>query len=221
MTLHVQGFFSGAVPCPWLQEQDLFVGPNCQQLVANPHHSSRLQKCSHASATFPIQSFLPVKEVDPPVPVPTFDSVCKLPRCTVRHIPVKDRLAFALALCSALSVEAAITSLCLSVIYAPNDPKASSVHYGIEHPNIISLVPIPPLTTYLQQSRQQSLLLGKDSSLKACQHLIEAAEVPLQFPIFAVLRDVVNLLISGKVPVQVARFLVGGNPVALEKNKPN
>eukprot|EP00731_Ephydatia_muelleri_P002290 Em0001g2290a len=53
------------------------------------------------------------------------------------------------------------------------------------------------------------------------QHLIEAAEVPLQFPICAVLREVVNLLISGKVPVQVARFLAGGNLVALEKNKHN
>ena len=53
------------------------------------------------------------------------------------------------------------------------------------------------------------------------QHLIEAAEVPLQFPIGAVLRDVLNLLISGKVPVQVARFLAGGNLVALEKYKPN
>ena len=53
------------------------------------------------------------------------------------------------------------------------------------------------------------------------QHLIEAAEVPLQFPICAVLREVVNMHISGKVPVQVARFLAGGNLVALEKNKPN
>eukprot|EP00731_Ephydatia_muelleri_P013949 Em0007g1259a len=53
------------------------------------------------------------------------------------------------------------------------------------------------------------------------QHLIEAAEVPLPFPICAVLREVVNMLISGKVPVQVARFLAGGNLVALEKNKPN
>ena len=50
------------------------------------------------------------------------------------------------------------------------------------------------------------------------QHLIEAAEVPLQFPICAVLREVVNMLISGKVPVQVAWFLAGGNLVALEKN---
>ena len=31
----------------------------------------------------------------------------------------------------------------------------------------------------------------------------------------------VNLLISGKVPVQLARFLAGGNLVALEKNNPN
>eukprot|EP00731_Ephydatia_muelleri_P005996 Em0003g244a len=46
---------------------------------------------------------------NPPVPLPTFDSVCKLPGRTVRHIPVKDRLAFALALCS--------------VIYEPNGPK--------------------------------------------------------------------------------------------------
>ncbi|KAL5479135.1 hypothetical protein EMCRGX_G022619 [Ephydatia muelleri] len=53
------------------------------------------------------------------------------------------------------------------------------------------------------------------------QHLIEAAEVPLHFPICAALREVVNMLISGKVPVQVARFLAGGNLVALEKNKPN
>ena len=29
------------------------------------------------------------------------------------------------------------------------------------------------------------------------------------------------MLISGKIPVQVARFLAGGNLVALEKNKPN
>ena len=35
------------------------------------------------------------------------------------------------------------------------------------------------------------------------------------------LRDVVNLLISGKIPVLVAKFFAGGNLVALEKNKPN
>ena len=102
MTLHAQGFFSGAVPGPWLQEQDLLVCPNCQQLVANSHHSSHLRKCSHASTAPPIQSLLHVQGADPPVTLPKFDSVCKLPGRTVRHIPVKDRLAFALALCSAL-----------------------------------------------------------------------------------------------------------------------
>ena len=40
-------------------------------------------------------------------------------------------------------------------------------------------------------------------------------------PICAVLRDVVNLLMSGKVPVSVAKFMAGGSLVALEKNKPN
>ena len=153
MTLHAQGFFlGGAVPGPWFQEQDLFVCPNCQQLVANSDHSSHLRKCTHASTAPPIQSLLHVQGANPPVPLPTFDSVCKLPGRTVRHIPVKDRLAFALALCS--------------VIYEPNGPKVSSVHYGIEHPIIIPLVHIPPLTTNLQQSRQQSLLLGRDSSLR-------------------------------------------------------
>ncbi|KAL5494027.1 hypothetical protein EMCRGX_G015296 [Ephydatia muelleri] len=99
--------------------------------------------------------------------------------------------------------------LCLSVIYAPNGPKVSSVHYGIEHPIIIPLVHIPPLTTNLQTAvslaREGLLskayfdimaLLHSFPKDTACgpsglriQHLIEAAEVPLQFPICAVLRD--------------------------------
>ena len=50
----------------------------------------------------PFSMLLHVQGADPPVPLPTFDSVCKLPGRTVQHISVKDRLAFALALCSAL-----------------------------------------------------------------------------------------------------------------------
>ena len=103
IALHAQGFFPGAVLGPWLQEQDLFIFRGCQQLVANSHHSSHLRKCSHASATPSIQSPLHVQGADPPAPLPTFDSVCQLPGRTVRHIPVKDRLVFALALCSALN----------------------------------------------------------------------------------------------------------------------
>ena len=186
MALHAQGFFPGAVPGPWLQEQDLFICPGCQQLVANSHHSSHLRKCSHTSATPSIQSPLHVQGADPTAPLPTFDSVCQLPGRTVRHIPVKDRLAFALALCSALrcalhdnsedawlkvfmlpkclllaqSVKAAITNLYLSVIYAPGGPMVSAVHYGIEHPVITPLVPVSPLTTILQLSRLQYLSQG-------------------------------------------------------------
>ena len=103
MTLHAQGFFSGAVPGSWLQEQDLFVCPNCQQLVANSRHSSHLRKRTHATAAPPSLSLLSVQVADPSLPpLPTFESVCKLPGRTVRHIPLKDRLAFALVLSSAL-----------------------------------------------------------------------------------------------------------------------
>eukprot|EP00731_Ephydatia_muelleri_P038943 Em1002g1a len=42
------------------------------------------------------------------------------------------------------------------------------------------------------------------------QHLLDTAEVPLQFPISSSLRDIVNLLASGKVPVSVSRHLAGG-----------
>ena len=52
-------------------------------------------------------------------------------------------------------------------------------------------------------------------------HLIEAPEVPLQFPTSTTLGDVVNLLTFGKVPILVARYLAGGNLVALETGKPN
>ena len=103
MTLHAQGFFSGAVPGSWLHEHDLFVCPNCQQLVANSRHSSHLRKCTHATAAPHSLSLRSDQVADSsPSPLPTFESVCKLPGRTVRHIPLKDRLAFALVLSSAL-----------------------------------------------------------------------------------------------------------------------
>ena len=43
----------------------------------------------------------------------------------------------------------------------------------------------------------------------------------LPSPIGALLRDVVNLLASGKVPVSVSKFLAGGSLTALDRNKPN
>ena len=46
-------------------------------------------------------------------------------------------------------------------------------------------------------------------------------EVPLPPPIGGLLRDVVNLLALGKVPVSVSKFLAGGSLTALDMNKPN
>ena len=46
-------------------------------------------------------------------------------------------------------------------------------------------------------------------------------EVPLPSPMGGLLRDVVNLLALGKVPVSVSKFLAGGSLTALDKNKPN
>ena len=43
----------------------------------------------------------------------------------------------------------------------------------------------------------------------------------MQSSVCAALRDIVNLLFSGKVPVSVAKFMAGDSLVALEKNKPN
>ena len=43
----------------------------------------------------------------------------------------------------------------------------------------------------------------------------------MQSPICAVLRDIVNLLLSGKVPVSVAKFMAGSSLLSLQKNKPN
>ena len=52
------------------------------------------------------------------------------------------------------------------------------------------------------------------------QHLIDAAEVPLQTPILHSLRAVVNLLAAGKAPVEITAYLAGDNLTALKKSKP-
>ena len=119
-------------------------------------------------------------------------------------------------------------------ISRPNGPKVSSVHYGIEHPShgnlLVSKHPKGTPPTPSTAPLLAAPCLPPDFNIMAVlhsfllglrlQHLIEAAEVPLQLPIWAVLREVVKLLISGKVPVQVARFLAKGNLVALEKTNP-
>ncbi|KAL5494300.1 hypothetical protein EMCRGX_G015601 [Ephydatia muelleri] len=187
------------------------------------------------------QLIAPTTWADPPVPLPTFDSDCKLPGCTVQHIPVKDRLAFALALCSALrsALQDNSEDAWLKVFMLPKCLLLAPKHGGRHHKPVpikssmrpmVQRHPPPQLLTQpcLPPDFDIMALLHSFPKDTACgpsglhiQHLIEASEVPLQFPICAVLRVVVNLLISGKVPVQVARFLAGDNLVALEKNKPN
>ena len=52
-------------------------------------------------------------------------------------------------------------------------------------------------------------------------HLLDASEVPLPTGIGASLREVVNLLASGRAPVGVAKFLANGSFIALVKKKPD
>ncbi|KAL5516860.1 hypothetical protein EMCRGX_G002290 [Ephydatia muelleri] len=58
---------------------------------------------------------------------------------------------------------------------------------------------------------------GAGPSGLSAQHLLDAASIPLPTPIAFSLRSVVNLLVSGKVPLPVSVFLAGGKLVALNK----
>ena len=58
---------------------------------------------------------------------------------------------------------------------------------------------------------------GDGPSGLSAQHLLDAASIPLPTPIASSLRNVVNLLVSGKVPLPVSGFLAGGKLVALNK----
>ena len=52
------------------------------------------------------------------------------------------------------------------------------------------------------------------------QHLLDAASIPFPTTICSLLRRVVNLLVSGKVPQEVSLFMAGGSLTALSKLKP-
>ena len=52
------------------------------------------------------------------------------------------------------------------------------------------------------------------------QHLLDAASIPLPTIIGSLLRRIVNLLVSGKVPQEVSLFMAGGSLTALSKLKP-
>ena len=97
--LHAQGLFFGVVPPSWLAEQDLFVCPNCLLLVANSHHSSHQRKCSHS---FNAPASCSDEVMDPPWSLPTLADVFQAKCNTIRHIPSRDKQAFAQVLSSTL-----------------------------------------------------------------------------------------------------------------------
>ena len=51
------------------------------------------------------------------------------------------------------------------------------------------------------------------------QNLLDAASIPLQTSICSSLRDIVNLLASGKAPSSVSKFLTGGSVTALSNRR--
>ena len=51
------------------------------------------------------------------------------------------------------------------------------------------------------------------------QHLLDVSSTALPTPICASLREVINLLASGKAPPTVSKYLAGGNLIALNKFK--
>ena len=315
MTLHAQGFFPGAVPDSWLQEQNLFICPRCRGLVANSRLPSHQLKCPLVNNSVCLSVLSPSSTTGAmPSPLPTFEAICELPVRTVWHIPAKDRQAVALVLSSSLRAAAfentqeawlKVFMLPKCILFAPkrcgrhhkprpirdlcdlwskghfdvpwnmasnqqSSKRASppvSRNSGIQNaisyareglfskacqallssglaPNnqatwnlLVSKHPKSPLPSP-PSTPSAPLLLTPDFDLKAIlhsfpkgtacgpsglriQHLIEVAGIPMQSSICAALRDIVNLLLSGKVPVSVAKFMAGGSLVALEKNKPN
>ena len=53
------------------------------------------------------------------------------------------------------------------------------------------------------------------------QHLIDTAEVPMPTSICSSLRDIDNLLASGKVPSDISKYLAGGSLTAIVKDRPD
>ncbi|KAL5503093.1 hypothetical protein EMCRGX_G009995 [Ephydatia muelleri] len=78
----------------------------------------------------------------------------------------------------------------------------------------------PPDLSLMDILRSFPKLTAAGPSGLRIQHLIDAAEVPLQTPFLHTLRAVINLLISGSAPLDVAIFLAGGNLTALNKPIP-
>ena len=51
------------------------------------------------------------------------------------------------------------------------------------------------------------------------QHLLDVVSIPLHTPICSSLKQVINILIAGKAPTSVSRFLAGASLITLNKSR--
>ena len=97
-----------------------------------------------------------------------------------------------------------------------------SKHYQRDPPEPIDPPPTPPLQlsadfNLLKVLRSFSKDVGTDTTNFRIQHLLDANEAHLPIPLLPRLRAVINLLLSGKAPVEVQNILAGARLTALAK----
>eukprot|EP00731_Ephydatia_muelleri_P021888 Em0014g479a len=104
------------------------------------------------------------------------------------------------------------TTTCLSMQTSKADTNPSNTHrkrinsaVSLGHSGLMSKAYFDIL--YVLRSFPKGS--GAGPSCLSAQHLLDAASIPLPTPIASSLRSVVNLLVSGKVPLPVSVFLAG------------
>ena len=139
-----------------------------------------------------------------------------------KEVPVRKKLTSAISLAQDGLYGKACQTLTSSGV-APNNPTTWNLLVS-KHPSCTCpSVPDTPHTDFKLPSTFNlmailrsfpKLTAARPSGLRI-QHLIDAAEVPLQTPVLHSLRAVIDLLVSGRAPAEVAVFLAGGNLTAL------
>ena len=144
-----------------------------------------------------------------------------------KKVPVRKKLTSAICLAQDGLYGKACQTLTSSDV-APNNPTTWNLLVS-KHPSCTCpSVPDTPHTDFkLPSTLNLMAILRSFPKLTAAgpsglqiQHLIDAAEVPLQTPVLHSLRAVIDLLVSGRAPAEVAVFLAGGNLTALNKPAP-
>eukprot|EP00731_Ephydatia_muelleri_P025447 Em0017g530a len=144
-----------------------------------------------------------------------------------KEVPVRKKLTSAISLAQDGLYGKACQTLTSSGV-APNNPTTWNLLVS-KHPSCTCpSVPDTPHTDFKLPStfnlmailRSFPKLTAAGPSGLRIQHLIDAAEVPLQTPVLHSLRAVIDLLVSGRASAEVAVFLAGGNLTALNKPAP-